>query len=159
MNPRDEKKAKSSSPVESKRTTRKRTKSPDVEINSPVKKPTKSVCACACACACVYLHVFTVLLFHFSDTTVPATAPSAPPKMTFTAQENIPPPSENIRQLSASPQKPKSPNLYPVLSELQQKLSTVNHGQPSSPTPSSQRTPVASPAAPKAASVPNHKVS
>lgn len=77
--------------------------------------------------------------------------------MTFNGSENIPPPSENIRQLSASPQKPKSPNLYPVLSELQQKLSAINQpNQSSSPTTSTQRTPVASPVAPRAI---NRKVS
>ena len=109
-------------------------------------------------CNCIYI---TLILFYISDTTTHATAPTAPPKMTFNVQENIPPPSENIRQLSASPQKPRSPNLYPVLSELQQKLSTVNQpGQPSSPTPSTQRTPVASPTAPKATNYPrpDHKV-
>lgn len=133
VNPREEKKAKSSSPVESKRTTRKKTKSPEVEIKSPVKKPTK-------------------------DATVHTTTPINPPKMTFNGQENIPPSAENIRQLSASPQKPKSPTLYPVLSELQQKMSTVSQpNQPSSPTPSSQRTPVASPAAPKTAAFTGHK--
>lgn len=92
-----------------------------------------------------------------TDATVHASASTNPPKMTFNGQENIPPLSENIRQLSASPQKPKSPNLYPVLSELQQKLSNTN--QPSSPTPSAQRTPVASPAATKTVDSTNHKVS
>lgn len=43
VNPQEQKKAKSNSPVESKRTTRKRTKSPEVEIKSPVKKPTKGI--------------------------------------------------------------------------------------------------------------------
>ena len=43
VNPREDKKAKSNSPVEPKRTTRKKTKSPEVEIKSPVKKPTKGV--------------------------------------------------------------------------------------------------------------------
>ena len=114
---------------------------------------------------CLYTHnavaYSTLIHFCITDTTTHATVPTAPPKMAFNAQENIPPPSENIRQLSASPQKPRSPNLYPVLSELQQKLSTVNQpGQPSSPTPSTQQTPVASPSAPKTANYPrpDHKV-
>ena len=54
VNPREEKKAKSSSPVESKRTTRKKTKSPDVEIKLPVKNPTKGVYVCVHVCMYVY---------------------------------------------------------------------------------------------------------
>ena len=58
VNPREEKKAKSSSPVESTHATRKKTKSPEIEITSPVKKPTTGLlCVCVlvhlCLCVCV----------------------------------------------------------------------------------------------------------
>lgn len=157
VNPREDKKAKSSSPVESKRTTRKKTKSPEVEIQSPFKKPTKGTVSSLCVLKS--LPICNPLFI--SDFTVHPSAPPKPPTMMFNGQENVPPPGENIRQLSASPQKPKSPSLYPVLSELQQKLSSVNHqpNQPSSPTPSTQQTPAVSPVAFKTVGSVDHKAS
>jgi len=85
---------------------------------------------------------------------------TAPPKCDVMSNdlENIPPPIQHIRQLSASPQLHKATaNMYPVLSELQQKLSTAN--QPSSPSTSAQPTPATSPNVPKTFSCMNQKVS
>jgi len=85
---------------------------------------------------------------------------TAPPKYDVISndRENIPPPTQQIRQLSASPQLHKATaNMYPVLSELQQKLSTVN--QPNSPSTSAQPTPATSPIVPKTVSCTNQKVS
>ena len=91
---------------------------------------------------------------------MPFSIATAPPKSDVVSndRENIPPLTQNIRQLSASPQMYKATaNMYPVLSELQQKLSTIN--QPSSPSTSAQPTPVTSPNIPKTVSYANQKVS